>query len=332
MEKIGEILLKILTISENDVKQLLSMEECVKANERAFKLIGQSKGAAAPRSKILIKEYGWLATAIPGYADDVYGFKLLSSGGPYISSLVILYDSKEGSPIAFINSRLLSGMRTGAGGGVAAKYLARKDSKVIAVIGTGFLSRHQLLAINEVVSKPEKILVFSRKEERRRSFIDEIKNKVKCNIHAVSSAFEAVKDADIIVVATRATAPAVLDEWVRQGSFISTIGSFEEVDPKVLLRAKSVVDSWDRASGDGIVGLAIKNGVIKRENVYAELGEIVAGKKVGRTSDREITLFDSIGLGTQDIVSAKVVYDKAKEVGAGRWIEMDLEKYPQRLM
>jgi len=230
---------------------------------------------------------------------------------------IVLIDPETGRPLAIMDGTHITNMRTGAAGGIAAKYLARRNSKVIGIVGAGAQARTQLLALNEVF-KIEEVRICARTIVECEKFVRDmeylglkffIKNNVK----------EAVEGCDILVTATPVTQPIVKNEWITAGMHINAIGADapgkEELDPEILRRAKVVVDDYEQACHYGELNVPFSKGIFRREQIYAELGEIIAGKKAGRTSDEEMTVFDSTGLAIQDLAAATLVYEKAKKLG-----------------
>jgi len=190
-------------------------------------------------------------------------------------------------------------------------------------------ARTQLMGLLTLYGKLEEVKVCDKVEEARDKFIAEMEPKYGhlCSLIPVGSVKEAVEGADIVVTATPSRKPIVMNDWVEEGMHLTCIGADapgkEEVDPAVLKRAKIVIDDWDQASHSGeIKNVPFSKGVITKRDVWAEIGEVVAGLKPGRTSPDEITLFTSTGLAIQDAVTANIAYKKALEKGVGKSIEL----------
>jgi alanine dehydrogenase len=243
---------------------------------------------------------------------------------PTVMATIILIEPETGRPLAIMDGTWITDMRTGAAGGVAAKYLARRDSKVIGMVGAGTQARTQLLALTEVFDIGE-VRVYSRSLESCERFKKDVAY-LGLNISIKGKVEEAVRGCDILVTTTPVTQPIVEDEWVDEGMHINAIGADaplkEELDPRILRRAKIVVDDIEQACHSGEINVPLSKGIISRADIYAELGEIIAGKKVGRVTDSEITIFDSTGLAIQDIATAAVVYKRAREQGLGSEVEL----------
>jgi alanine dehydrogenase len=216
-------------------------------------------------------------------------------------------------------------MRTGAAGAVAVKYLARKDSRVFAMVGAGVQAKTQLLAISEVL-KVEEVRVNDISKVRAEEYMREMGEKIDAEFKILTDTRKAVEGADVIVTTTPSRRPVILNEWVEEGVHINAIGADapgkQELDPAILRRAKVVVDDIEQAAHSGEINVPISKGLFSVEEIYAELGVILTGKLPGRVSPREITVFDSTGLAVQDIATDWLVYQKAIKLGVGREIDL----------
>ncbi|MDP3105104.1 MAG: alanine dehydrogenase, partial [Candidatus Methanoperedens sp.] len=240
-------------------------------------------------------------------------------GLPTVMALVILNSTETGAPIAIMDGTHLTDMRTGAAGGVAVKYLARKNSKVVGFVGTGNQAKSQLLAINEVIDI-EEVKVTSISEKINLAFKEGMEKKVGCEI-SIKKSIKEVCDCDILVTTTPSRDPVVMNDWVSEGTHINAIGADaagkEELDPAILKRAKVVVDDIPQASHSGEVNVPISKKLITVKDICAELGEVITGIKKARMSDSDITVFDSTGLAIQDVATADMVYRKALKANMG---------------
>jgi alanine dehydrogenase len=317
---------KTLLLGQNDVKELLNMGETLEAVENGFKL--KARGQAIMPCKIYLElpEYNGDYRAMPAYIDGSAGMKWVSVypnnhnyNLPAVIAMIILCDPNNSYPLAIMDGTYITSMRTGAAGGIAVKYLAKKDSSVIGMVGVGEQAETQLLAINEVLPKIEEVKAFSRHEDSRQRFAHKMGERLNINIHPVDT-IEAAADADIIVATTYATGPVVKKEHVRPGTHINAIGADaegkQELDTNLLVGAKIIIDEMEQACHSGEINVPLAHGKIKVEDIYGTLGEVAAGMIKGRENNEEITIFDSTGLAIQDMVCAKLVYLKAKEKGA----------------
>ena len=235
---------------------------------------------------------------------------------------ISLFHPETGELLAVMDGRYITEVRTAAASAVSVRHLARKDAKILAILGTGVQARSHLDALPHV--RPlEDIRVWSPTPGHAEQFSAAAAGRVR----AASSPVEAVRDADIVVVATSSVTPAIQDAWVRAGTHVIAIGacrpSQREVDPALVTRARVLVDSRAAAlveSGD--IVQSIQEGLFGPEHVAAELGEVAAGLKRGRTSDDQVTLFKSLGLAVEDVTAAGLAYRQAVESGLGRLVEL----------
>jgi alanine dehydrogenase len=272
---------------------------------------------------------------MPAYLEEMgaAGVKIVNAhpnnpkkhGLPTVMATILLLDPKTGAPLSIMDGTWITNMRTGAGGAVAAKYLARKDSHVVAMVGAGVQAKTQLLALNEVL-KIEEVRINDVSTAQAEEYARDMGRELGIEVKVVLKTADAVGGADVIVTTTPARKPVLLNEWISGGVHINAIGADapgkQELDPEILLRAKVVVDDVEQAIHGGEVNVPLSTGMIARGNIYADLGEIITKKKPGRTSPGEITVFDSTGLAVQDVATDWVVYKKAKRLKAGQEVEL----------
>jgi alanine dehydrogenase len=328
---------RTLLLTEKEVKQLLSMQEAMEAVELAFAEKGLKRVQMPPKLYLFFKKYNGDLRTMPSYIEglDVSAVKVVNVhpdnrmkyGLPTVMATIIVIDPKNGAPIAVIDGTWITDMRTGAAGGVAAKYLARKDSKIVGLVGSGAQSRTQLMALSTLYERLEEVRVWSRTRETREEFIQEMK-PVCPNVDRmipVEKIENAVRGADIVVTTTPSRIPIISNDWISPGIHINCIGADapgkQELDPAILKRAKIVVDDWDQASHSGEINVPLARGIISQKDVFGELGEIVAGLKKGRVSADEITVFIATGLAIEDAVTAKIAFKKALAQRIGHFIE-----------
>ncbi|MEM2281465.1 MAG: alanine dehydrogenase [Candidatus Bathyarchaeia archaeon] len=330
--------METLILTDNEAGTLISMREVMERVELAFREKGLKRVQMPAKIYLFYHKYNGDLRAMPSYLEelDISAVKVVNVhvdnrekyGLPTIMAVIELVDPKTGFPLAIMGGKTITDMRTGAAGAVAAKYLARKDSKILAFVGAGAQARTQLAALLEIYKDIEEIRVWSRTGETREKFLAETKELYGHAFKLVPSTDvgEAVKGADIVITTTPSRQPLVMDQMVSPGTHFNCIGADapgkEELDPAILRRAKIVVDDWEQASHSGEINVPLSQGIITRENVWAEMGEIVAGLKPGRETQDEITVFTSTGLAIQDAVVAKLVYDKALKKGVGRFIQI----------
>ena len=328
--------MKTLLLTDKDIRQLLSMKEVIEAVELAFKEKGLGRVQMPPKSYIFFNRYNGDLRVMPSYLEEleisavkvvnVHPDNPLKYKLPTVMATIILVDPKNGAPIAIMGGTWITAMRTGAAGGVAVKYLARPDSRVIGIVGAGVQARTQLMALKEVLEEIEEVRVTDIVKAARERYAKEMSEKLGLNIRAVDSAKKAVEGADIVVTVTPSREPIVKSEWIGPGVHINAIGADapgkEELDPELLKRAKIIVDDLEQASHSGEINVPLAKGIITREDIWAELGDVIAGLKPGRTSPDDITIFDSTGLAIQDAVTAALAYKKALEKGIGQFVEI----------
>lgn len=308
------------------------MEETIDAVENAFKM--KSAAESSVKAWLFFKEYGGDLACWSTYMRGIgaSGMKAIGYNTnnpkrelPTITAVIILHDPETSFPLSIMDGTSITAMRTGAAGAVAAKHLARRDAEVISVIGAGVQARTQLMGLNELFDI-EKVRVFDISMDASRKYSAEMKKKLDLNIEVCNNAEDAVVGSDIIATVTPSREPIVMKEWVYPGLHINAMGADEpgkeELDPQILTGAKIVVDDRADTIRRGEINVAISKGIIKAEDIYADLEEIVTGKKPGRETDHEITVFDGAGVAIEDVAVAWEVYKKAKKEGVGEYIAL----------
>jgi len=327
----------MLYLTEDDVKQVLDMKSTIEVVEYAFKEMGFGRVEMPTRVYLHFDKYNGVLIAMPAYIEklDAAGVKVVTVHPdnprkynlPAVIARIILNNPKNGTPIAFMDGTYITALRTGAAGAIGIKYLSREDSKTVAIIGLGVQGRAQLLGAVEV-RDIEKAKVFDILPEACKKYAEEMSKKVGIDIEVAPTVEEAVRGSDIIITCTPSTKPFIKGDMIEEGVHISAIGADtrakRELETDVLVKArdkgKIVVDSVDQALVVGDLAVPLQEGAIRKEDIYAELCEIVAGKKVGRTKADEITIFKATGLAIEDVATAYKVYQIAKERGIGREI------------
>jgi len=331
--------LKTLLLTDKEIKPLLSIEEAMKAVEKAFEEKGLGYAQMPPKPYLFFKKYEGDLRVMPSYLEriDVSAVKVVNShpnnpslyGLPTVMATIILIDPRNGAPLAVMGGAYITAMRTGAAGGIAAKHLARKDSKVIGLVGAGAQARTQLAALVSLYKELEEVRVWSRTKNTMETFTFEMKElhgEEVTRIYTVDSVKKSVEGSDIVVTTTPSRKSIVSDEWVSEGTHFNCIGADapgkEEIDHAILKRAKIVVDDWEQSSHGGEINVPLAKGLIKKEDVWGDICEIAAGLKAGRVSRDEVTVFTSTGMAIQDAVTAKIVYEKAISQNVGQFIQL----------
>ncbi len=330
--------MKIKMISQKEVAQSVKMAEAIEAVKKSYIQLSEGKAEVPLRSHIKVKKQNGVSLFMPAYLSEsgAMGVKIVTvfpnnqkKGLPLIYAIVLVLDTETGRPLAVVEGTYLTSLRTGAASGVATDLLSRKDVQIAAIFGAGAQSRTQLEAICTVRSI-EKVWIYDIKRERAKIFVDEMKargNPIPRDIFVADSPSQAVCEADIICAATTSFKPVFDDADLKPGVHINGIGSYTpdmvEIPSQTVVRSKVVVDSFEASfaeAGDLIVPL--EKGLISREHIHGEIGEVAAGKIPGRESDEELTFFKSVGIAVQDVAVAELILRRSEDSGFG--FEVDI--------
>jgi alanine dehydrogenase len=342
----------VLILKNDQMENLLPMPEEIAAIEQAFVELGQGKAMNAPRARLRTpwKEEGGqyyfnnIMGLVPGMKSmalridssfskeiQVEGGKRRVYPGDFIG-LVMLFDMDTCNILAIMDDHYISTMRVGATSAVASKYLARKDAKVMALLGSGEQAKTQVTA-HACVFKLSKVKVFSPTKKNRDKFADELSKQTGIDVVATDSAEAAVRQSDIVTAATNTVDPVILGKWLEPGMHLNSIVGGDgflprkELDDEAVQKANLIVvgykpqifldkqaEFYDR----------LERGLIKAEELH-ELGELLTGQCRGRQSEQEITFFkNNTGMGIQFAVTARKMYEKAKEKGIGTELPLEL--------
>ncbi|MGD9141301.1 MAG: ornithine cyclodeaminase family protein [bacterium] len=323
-----------LLLKREDVMSVLDMATCMDVVEKAFAEL--ANGTAVLPLRIAITPPDGLALYMPAYLKDmgalackvvtVYKKNPEKFSLPTTIGKVLLQNPGTGEVICIMDGGYLTAVRTGAASGVATRYMARKaGGQVAGIFGAGVQARMQLWAVAEA-RQLSAAVVYDISGDATDAFISEMGPKLDLEIRKAGSA-DQVLGADIICTATSSPTPIFDGGGLREGTHINGIGSHtpgaRELDSEAVKRSRLVGDSRDACFKEaGDIMIPIKEGAFDESHFYAELGEVVSGKKQGRMDNREITLFKSNGLAIQDAAAARVVYDKAVEAGIGREVDI----------
>lgn len=331
--------MEITVLKKDDIKEVFTMKDAIEAAKDALKLYSEGKSNIPLRINLDLKEEEGQSLYMPGFVNEVdaLGIKLVSvypgnlkKGMDSISSMVVLEDHKTGQVSSIIDGNYLTKLRTGAVSGAATDLLAREDSSIFAMIGTGGQARTQLEAILNVRDIKE-VRISGRDKEKAQKFVDqmmeEFGEKFACKIFVAKDADEAIKDADIITTVTTAPKPVLDGKLVKKGAHINAVGAYtpsmQELDPYILdVASKIYLDTEDgvlNECGDFII--PIEEGRFSKESITGELGEAIMGKRPLRENEDEITLFNTVGSAVLDLVTAKRIYNKALEKNIGQTID-----------
>lgn len=325
----------ILLLKRSEVSSLLTLPDYIAAMEDAFKMHsqGQSMKPAlmhvdADRGEFHVKG-GGLKLGKPYFvlkANGSFFGNRSDFGLPNILGLVIVFDGECGRPLAVMDSIDITIMRTGATTAVAAKYLARKDSKSVTICGCGTQGRVQLEALLNVFPDLDTVYAWSRLLNNAESFKSDMQCKTGANIVATEDLKTAARVSDIIITCTPSTSYLLEKEDVRPGTFISAVGadspSKQELEPALVAGGKLVVDIPDQCAKVGELHHALEAGLMSISDVHGMLGDVLTGKIEGRTSADEVIIFDTTGSAVQDTAAAAAAYQKALGQKCGTWLKL----------
>ena len=310
-------------LSNSDVNELLSFGDCISAVEQAFRLHAEGNTLKtgllhidAPDGEFHIKAGGLKL-------DKTY-FGLKANGGffqnrerfgmPNIQGMIVLCDGNNGFPLAIMDSVEITRMRTGAATAVAAKHLAKADSQIVTVCGCGTQGRIQLLALKHILPLTQ-VFAFGRDEVKTEKFAEQMADELKIEVTPTTAIESAVASSDVVVTCTPSRIPFLMKHFVAPGTFIAAVGADSpdkrELEPILAASGRIVPDILEQCEKVGELHHVIYNQLMTRSDIHGELGEIIAGTKPGRTSEKEIFIFDSTGTALQDVAAAAVVYEKA---------------------
>lgn len=320
---------EMIFLGAQDVRNLLSMEDCISAVEHAFRLYGEGKAPGPGVLGMYTNEGGFHVKA--GLLDlDACYFAAKINGNfplnptrfglPTIQGIIILCDAEKGTPLAIMDSRDVTSRRTAAATAVAAKYLARANSRSVTICGCGEQGRIQIKALAHVV-KLKNVFSYDNSPATAERYATEVSSTLNVPVTVVNKVCTATTQSDICVTCTPTQQPFLGPDDVMDGTFVAAVGADNphknEVHPALMSKAKVVCDLVEQCAVMGDLHHALESCVMQRTDVFAELGEIVAGKKPGRKSDQEITIFDSTGMALQDVAAASLVYERAVQRNAG---------------
>ena len=319
-----------LLLKQSEIKELIEMKEIIESVETAY-TVHATRNVQMPAKKYLFfKKYNGDLRIMPAFIKnmDEAGVKCVNVHPenpvkydlPTVMGLIQLFDPKSGFPLSVMDGTWITNMRTGAAAGVGTKYLARKDSKTLGIIGAGKQAFTQLMALKEVMDI-EHAHVFCRTCSSRENFADMARKRFDIDINAVSTAEEAVKNMDVVVTVTPANKPVLKTEWITEGTHINAMGADapgkQELEVGILQKARIFIDCWEQARHSGEINVPVHEGIINRKSISSKIGDVIIGKAEGRISDEDITVFDSTGLAVQDMVTGWKVYEEAVKKGVG---------------
>lgn len=318
-----------LLLTRRDVAALLNIEECTEAVERVFRMYGEGKTKRPGVLGVHAKDGGFHIKAGVLDLDHPYFAAKINAnfpsnpnrlGLPTIQGVIVLSDAENGYPLAVMDSTEITSQRTAAATAVAAKYLARTQSKTLTICGCGNQGRVSLRALRNLFPF-EQVFAYDVDSTTSGKFATGLSAELAISIRAVTRLEDAVPHSDICITCTPSKQFFLKREHVAPGTFVAAVGADnenkQELDPALLTDNKVVADLLEQCAAIGDLHHALHQKLIAKEQVHAELGEIVAGTKAGRTSKDEIIIFDSTGMALQDVITSALVYEKAKLNGGG---------------
>jgi alanine dehydrogenase len=318
-----------LILTRRDVQELLGLDECIAAVESAFRLHAEGKSLAPGVLAVPARDGGFHIKAaglelgrryFAAKTNANFSSNPSRHGLPAIQGVVVLCDADDGRPLAVMDSIEVTIRRTAAATAVAAKWLARKDSATATVCGCGSQGREQLRALSRVLPLA-RAHAYDADEAVARAYARELSDELGIEITPTRDLTAALRDSDVCVTCTPARGAFLMCEHVRPGTFVAAVGADspdkQELEPRLLAQALLVVDVLEQCASIGELHHALDAGVLTREAVHAELAEVLSGRRPGRQSDHEITIFDSTGTALQDVAAAALVYEKAVAKGKG---------------
>ncbi|HEY6996623.1 MAG TPA: ornithine cyclodeaminase family protein [Candidatus Binatia bacterium] len=320
----------MLVISEQQVRGLVDIDELIEALEKAHLQYSTGRAVMPVRLVVPLPAIQGRITSMPGFLTDdkALGMKVVTyfqqnptRDFPAILATIMLFSAATGKIIAVMDGSYVTAIRTACASAMATKILANLESKVVGILGAGVQARAHIEALTRVrnigvfkIYSPSGVSAAKLKEE--------MSGRINSAIEVVSSAEQAVRDADLVVTVTTAKEPIIKADWLKPGTHVNAVGShrpdLRELDGATLARAKVIVDSREAIMAEcGDILLAIDERSIAPSAVHAEIAEVLAGTKPGRTDESEITLYKSVGIAIQDVAAAHLIYNKALKQRVG---------------
>ena len=324
---------KLRLLRASDLDGILQMSDVIDLVEQAFAERGRGMTEMPAKSYLRFPQHDGVLLVMPGslpHMDEaavklinVHKHNIARHNLPTLIATIVLVSPETGEPVCIMDGNYVTGMRTGAVSGVASKLLARKDSRVLGIVGAGFQAPFHLEAVRQVLPIDE-VLVYDLMPEKAVRLLEKV-TSTGLRGRVCDGIEEVARGADVLVTLTPSEGPIVEDEWIRDGTHLNCIGSYaagkQEIAPAILRRAMVVVDDWEQCSHAGEINVPVSKGEFDRSGVYAELPEIAAGLRPGRTDDRAVTVFDSTGLAIQDVVTAWAAFQEAERRGLGTEVD-----------
>ena len=320
-----------LLLNKEEVFSILTMDDAIEAVRAAYRSFSQHKVIQPPYMALPLPAPRGEIDFKAGYDGGSDRLSIKSSAGAFAENptkynlpaginLVTLYDGLTGAILCIMDGTYITGYRTGAAGAISSELMARKDAKIVTSIGTGNHARMQLRALSRL-KKIEAVHAWDAFPASAEKFMTDIEAELGIPVIIEPTKQAAVEKADILITTTRGKGSIVEAAWIKPGTHIVAVGTDckgkQELDPEIFRHARIVNDSIEQCIDKGETQHPIAQGIITRNDIYAEIGELVLGQKPGRVNDNEITIFDTTGMAIQDLCTANFIYEKALEQGKG---------------
>lgn len=327
--------MNVSVLGRRDLEQVLEMPSVIEGVTSVYKLKAQGKTVVWPLVSYDFEEAGAVMDIRSGcvFGENLHGLKMLNNfphnedkGLPPFNGMLMIFDSETGIPLGVMNAAYITCMRTGAAGAIGAKALARKDSQVLFVLGAGKQAIYQIAASLMALPSIKKVYIADVIDESNgKAFAASCAERLRSEFHLeckgvtfapASDLAASVGESDIIITITPSRSPVIKKEWVRPGTHFSCIGSDmegkEEIDPRIFEGAKVYADDLAQCLNVGEMEIPVKSGIIQKNDICGEIGQVLSGQIPGRENDEEITIFDATGLALLDLVTGKRAIDLAK--------------------
>ena len=327
-----------LLLTRSDLTALMDLDDYIVAMEEAFRThgnastfgIGMLHGNTPGELEFHIKAGGIQLQGVPYYGLKINASSFVNRekfGMPNIMGAILVFNGIHGFPLAIVDSIDPTIKRTGATTAVAAKYLAKKDSKIVTICGCGVQGQIQLQSLMKIFHFTE-IFAYDIKPEVANEFAKKMEDLLETKINSTSNIAEACKKSDIIITCTPAKQPYIKKEYLKPGVFVAAVGSDapqkQELEANIVSENKLIVDIIEQCARAGELHHAIKEGLMTIQQVHGSLGQVVTGQVTARTSDEEIIIYDATGTAIQDVAAAATCYEKAVKLGIGQYVNFFL--------
>lgn len=328
--------MQITILTESELRKCVQLDhQAIEAVEGGFTALAEGRATIPPIVRVDVHEHNGEVDIKTAYIQDLDYFAIKIASGyfdnpllglPTGSGMMVLMNAKIGVPeVVLLDNGFLTNVRTGAAGGIAAKYLAPKNLDTVGVFGSGVQARYQIRAV-KLVRDFQKLMIFGIDEVGVATYVEEMQGELDIDVVVADSPETLVRECDLVVTTTPSKEPFVFSDWLHPGLHITSMGSDsedkQEIDAKVLSNVDRLVcDKKSQCFRLGELHHALEAGLINQDDEIFELGELTSGKVLGRSSREEITLCDLTGVGVQDTAIALLAYDQARNKGFGFQVE-----------